>query len=161
LAAVAGGLVLAGGAAHATPLAAEGLTLQEIQAWMTAEGFTTTINVEHNYVLAEAGSDKVAVFAGDCRNLHCRSIQYFFGINFNGQGVAPDDASALKIANDWNLRYRWARAAIGPNRDIAITYDFALTPNVDSESLNHSLITFLGSIPVFRTYLSMTRTKTP
>jgi hypothetical protein len=149
---------LAAGTAHAaTPIPKEGLTLQEMQAWLQGLGLPVTVNTEHGFLTAQVnvqglGLQTIAIFPSDCANDHCRSLIYFYGISYTG-GIRPDDASAAVLMNGWNIKYRWARAFVNEDRNPAIAMDFATSPGIDTDGLTSSLIVFVESMPLFRQYL--------
>lgn len=152
-AAAAGACLMATAPAKADPLPKGGMTLQEVDAWLKGVGFSTIDNAEHNFVVIKVGTANVVVFLGDCENQRCQSLQYFYGVHFPN-GVRPDDASAALFMNGWNHKFRWAKAYATETRDTALEMDYSLTPGVDGEALNHSLIQFLGVIAVFNAYLA-------
>jgi hypothetical protein len=155
LAAAFGAWALAGSVAYAgTPLPHDGMTLQEVQAWLTGLGLQSAVNTEHSLVAVRVNNQLVGVFVSDCQTSgRCRSLQYYYGITFPN-GVKPDDASAAVFINGWNMRYRWVRAFVDQQRNPAMEMDFSLTPGVDSDALTTSMITFVGAMPLFSSYLN-------
>lgn len=144
---------LAAGTAHAgTPISKDGMTVEEVHAWLTGLGLPTTVNTEHGFITANIGNQVIVVVPTDCQNDHCRSLIYYYGITYQN-GVRPDDASANALMNGWNIKYRWARSFVDDKRNPAIAMDFSVAPGVDTDALSVSLIDFVESMPLFRAYL--------
>jgi len=154
VAAGAGALALAAsGQAAADPLPAGGMTLQEVDAWLQSNGFSTTDDAEHHEVLTKLGTAKIAVFLTDCDSQRCQSLQFFDGLSYPN-GVRPDDGSAAVLVNGWNRHFRWTKAWVNELRYPVLEMDVSLSPGVDKDALNHSLITYVQSITLFNYYLN-------
>jgi hypothetical protein len=148
-----GASALMAGAAHAgTPIPKEGMSLAEVQTWLQGLGLPTKVSDDKSFFAATVGNQVILVIPTDCANDRCRSLIYFYGISYP-TGVRPDDASAHALMNGWNIKYRWARAFVNDQRNPAIAMDFAVSPGVDTDALNTSLIDFVESMPLFRQYL--------
>jgi hypothetical protein len=158
VAAAVGAVALAAGSAEAAPLPAGGMTIQETEAWLKGLGYTATAHPNDNYVEVMVSDQKVAVFTADCTNGRCRSLQYFYGISYNG-GYTPDDATAAIIINSWNANYRWYRVYVDKDRNPGAEMDVSISPGVDSEGLDDSFKTFVSGMPEFRKFLEEQRPK--
>ena len=124
--------------------------------WLQSAGLQTTVNTEHNFIVASFSGQKIVVAPSDCENGRCRSIQYLYALRFQN-GLRADAASAAMVMNAWNTNYRWVKGFADEDRDPALEMDFSLAPGVDTEALNKSLVIFLGGIEVFHQFLSQTK----
>ena len=127
--------------------------LQEVDAWLQSNGFSTTDDAEHHEVLTKLGTAKIAVFLTDCDSQRCQSLQFFYGLSYPN-GVRPDDGSAAVLVNGWNRHFRWTKAWVNELRYPVLEMDVSLSPGVDKDALNHSLITYVQSITLFNYYLN-------
>ncbi len=145
-------LALAAGTAQAAPLPAGGMTLEDAQAWLKSGGLDATIDASINAVIVKGGDQTLVVFLADCKDSRCASLQYFYGIRFDG-GLTADDASTAVIMNRWNRSHRWLRGYADPSRNVVVEMDVQISPGLDTNGLNESIRTFIGGIGVFQQYL--------
>jgi hypothetical protein len=163
--ALAGTAVMAVGApapARADPLPANGMTLSDLNSWLRGQGCQTTMVEKESAVVCQINSDNsIIVFANDCTNGSCKSIEYFAGVKYEGGGVRPDDGSAAVLVNGWNLNHRWIRASVDADRNVHLESEFLLVPKVDSDTLALSLALFIKFVPDFLQYVQTANTANP
>ena len=138
--------------AQAREIPDAGLTFDEIVAWLQQKGATATLTRDGNgnqNVAAEIDGVKFGVYALDCKDDRCGSIQ--FAANFRR---TPNITAAL--LNDWNREKRWGRAYVDKSGNgLWVEFDVDLTPGGSYELLDDNCDTWKRMIGDFKTFFKL------
>jgi hypothetical protein len=140
-------------AAKAAPAAPAGrITIDGVTAWLKAKGLPADPNAEKAYVVTKIGGETYVVFLGDCKDGKCESLQFFYGIKYDG-GLKPDEAAAAVIINRWNRDERWIKAYIDQDRDVGLEMDVQPLPANWQAAADPYFDLFKGGVPVFKKWI--------
>ncbi|HEY1425777.1 MAG TPA: YbjN domain-containing protein [Caulobacteraceae bacterium] len=133
-----------GGAAQATPIPSEGVTMAEIRGWLQGLGYapqeenstdTSVPGVAATHLTFDYQGVKLGVYLFDCKAGRCGSVQFASGWATHGKF----DTSQM---NHWNRSNRWCRGYFDSENDPWLEMDVDLTPGGSYELLNDNLATY-------------------
>lgn len=143
LLAAAAALVLGVGAAQARPIPDEGLTVEEVLAFMKSAGFEAKIaktDQGEPYVTTAKDGVNFDLDLYDCKDSRCRAVQFVASFDLK------EPLSAAK-ANEWNLKKRYVRVYLDNTGDPIFAYDANLSPGGTYEALQDDLDVFVQFLP--------------
>ena len=148
LAAAAASLAIAAlasaGAAEARPIPEAGLAIEDVIAFLKAEGFDPKVEKTDDgtrYVQAQAANGvKFEVDLYDCTDGRCRAVQFLSSFDL-------EQPLGLEKANDWNRTKRYVRVYLDPAGDPIFAYDANVAPGGTFEALRDDLDVFLQFLP--------------
>lgn len=148
-------LALAAGA-QAKPLPDEGMTLQEVAAWLQAGGYKaeTKLDKDGNYIFTAAEGINITVYLSDCKNDRCKSLDFRAWWGFKGK-FQSDNTAALEKINEWNKTKRWAKAYLDKDRDPNVEMNVSTSPGVTSEGLDDDFNTFTTMALAFQKFIGV------
>ena len=159
-AAAVAALALAGGSAQAQnaapktgPIAAGGMTLPEVAAWLQDQGYKAEIaqtQTNEKYIKSGAEGVNFDIYMYDCKADRCGSIQFSAGFNMTKPGLT---GGATKI-NEWNTTKRYIKGYIDSDNDPWIQYDVNLSPGETYEALDDNFKNvWISSLPDFKKFI--------
>ncbi len=137
-------------AALAKDLPANGMTLDDIQAWLQSEGYKAKVDTANDgtrSIESSADGQNFHIYQYDCKEKRCGSFQ--FSVGFNTKGAFNPEKM-----NDWNRDNRWVRAYVDKVNDPWLEYDIDLTPGGTYELLNDEFAIWRDSLGRFRKYIN-------
>lgn len=143
LLAAAAALFLSAGAAHARPIPAAGLTVEDVLAFMKSAGFDAKIAKTDQgspYVSTSKDGINFDLDLYDCDAGRCRAVQFVASFDLK------EPLSAAKV-NEWNLKKRYIRVYTDEGGDPIFAYDANLAPGGTYEALQDDLDVFVQFLP--------------
>jgi len=139
--------------AQARSIPDDGVTLEEVAAWLSDQGQAAKITDDgngHKIVSSSVGGVKFGVYMFDCNGDKCGSIQFAAGWPANGK-------IPVTRVNDWNRTKRWARAYLDTSNGIWLEADVDLTPGGTYELLNDNFATWKKTVDGFKEFFKLTQ----
>lgn len=134
------------GDAFAKDIPPQGVSVEEISAWLQAAGYRAQIQTAKDgtrNIYSSAEGSNFHIYFYDCKNAHCGTLQFSIGIDTKGA------LSAAKM-NAWNKDNRWARAYVDNVNDPWLEYDVDLVPGGTYELLDDEFAIWRDSLSRFR-----------
>ena len=135
IALAASGLATLSAPAAARDSPAEGMTVEDVVAWLQDAGLGATIETADDgskSVKSSTDGHMFHVYLFDCKEGHCGSLQLSAGFDTKG-------AFTPAKMNDWSRDKRWSRAYVDKVNDPWVEYDVDLTPGGTYELLDDEL----------------------
>ena len=135
--------------ALAGPVAAQGVTREEIVALMSADGLPARIDKDSKgnvIVKSQFAGINFDVYFYDCEADRCRSIQF-------AAGWSNSHASAARI-NEWNTTKRYLRVYSKPGRVLWAEQD-AVVSRGTTENIDDALTWWERMITQFKTFMNL------
>lgn len=134
VAAVAAALAVAASPALARDLPKGGLTLEEVAQRMRDAGYKASIEKDGDtrYIVSGTGGVNFDVYAEDCKDGRCASLQFVAGFDMN-PGMSPARVS------EWQRTKRWVRMRVDDEGDPFIARDVNLYPGGTEEAVEEEL----------------------
>jgi hypothetical protein len=145
LGAVALALTLISGAAVARDIPADGLTIDDVVAWLQSAGYQTELIPDKDgtsHIRSAIGGVRLGVYMFDCKNGRCGSLQF-------SAGWATHGKFDVTHMNDWNREQRWARGYFDAENDPWVELDADLTPGGTYELLNDEFAIYKKAVSNF------------
>jgi hypothetical protein len=131
-------------AAQARPIPKEGLAIEDVIAFLVAQGFEPKVERTDDgtrYVQAQAANGvKFEVDLYDCEASKCRAVQFLSSFDLK-------EPMSLDKANEWNRTKRYIRVYLDPAGDPIFAYDANVAPGGTYEALQDDLDVFLQFLP--------------
>lgn len=145
------GAALAGlaGSAAARDISKDGLTVQDVVAWLQDKGMKADVKTADDgtkYVDTALDGVGFQVYQYDCNGDRCGSLQFAAGFTTKG-------AWGPGTLNDWNRANRWGRAYSDKVNDPWVEMDCDLTPGGTWEELDDEFATWRTTFRHFRDYI--------
>jgi hypothetical protein len=115
------------------PIPDEGLTLEEIVAWLQSGGYSAQVVTGESgkrHIESSSQGARFNIMTPGCQSGRCATLEFLFGYSCGGKF----DVSHI---NEWNGQILWCRAYTDSVNDPWLEMDIALGPGVTYESLNH------------------------
>lgn len=148
---VAAGPVGAAEAAKPKPIPAEGVTMEEVAAWLQSGGYQAQLkktDAGEPYIASGAEGVNFDVYLDDCKAKKCTSIEFTAGFTLDG-GLKGGPA---KI-NEWNRDKRWVRAYIDKDNDPWAEMDISVTPGRTWDAVDDDFATWRVMLDHFKTFI--------
>jgi hypothetical protein len=138
------------GVAAAQSISADGLTANDVAAWLQGKGYPAEIGADNGKlrVRSKLGNTTFSVMLFDCNGDRCGSLQFYAGFQTHGRF----DTSRM---NEWNRNQRWARGYFDASNDPWLEMDVDLTPGGTYELLNDEFATWKKVLTTFITNYSL------
>ena len=137
--------------ALARDLPADGMTLEQVAAWLKGHNVPADVTRDSvngdSYILSEYRGIKFGVYLYNCLNGKCRSLQYS-----TGWGDAP---IPLEKVNAWNRDHRFLRVYRNERNELFGEYDIGLTPGGSYEMLDGTLMRWYVLVDNFVPYFEL------
>ncbi|MDZ4370689.1 MAG: YbjN domain-containing protein, partial [Phenylobacterium sp.] len=144
LLAAAVSLAITAGAAEARPIPKDGLAIEDVIAFLKAEGFEPKVERGDDgtrYVQAELPNGvKFEVDLYDCADNKCRALQFLSSFDLK-------EPLGAEKANAWNQSKRYVRVYLDESGDPIFAYDANVAPGGTFEALQDDLDVFLQFLP--------------
>ena len=137
--------------AQARDISNDGVTYEEIAAWLKEKGMPATIQKDargNQIVSTSVNGVKFGVYFFDCQNGKCGSVQFAAGFQRNNKTV-------LQRVNEWNRTKRWGRAYLDDSNGIWVEMDNDLTPGGTYEILDDELATWKKVVEGFKSFFDL------
>ncbi len=137
--------------AHARDISNDGITYDDVVAWLKAKGQNATITQDarnNKIVSTDIGGVKFGIYFFDCNNGKCGSLQFAAGFQRNNKTV-------LQRVNEWNRTKRWGRVYLDDSNGIWVEMDNDLTPGGTYEILDDEYATWKKVVEGFKSFFSL------
>ena len=135
--------------AGATDLPKGGMSVQEIQSWLTGAGYKAEIAKDgegDSYLKSATDGVGFEIHFYDCKQDRCASLQFIAGFDIDGK------LDMAKV-NAWNDGKRYVDCFIDEEGDPWFTYDINLAPGGTREALDDEFALWIGFVPDMKAHI--------
>jgi hypothetical protein len=142
----------AGTVAQARSIPNEGMTFEDVAAWLREQGKEATISQDslgNKIILTSAAGLNFSIYMFDCLDDRCGSLQFA-----SGPHNSPTGKFDLERLNEWNKTKRWVRAYLNGPDSLWLEADFDLAPGSSYELLDDEMATWLKALDAMKTFFA-------